>query len=55
MLIRWKGQPQHTDWGTVKRGDEITVPDDVAKPWLRDGDAEEVKHRKAAPKSGEKE
>lgn len=55
MVIKWQGPAQHTDWGVVRPGDVIDtaargIPDEVIGPWLRDGDAVEVKHRKAPVK-----
>ena len=53
MVIKWKGPAQHLDRTLVKPGDvidaaELGIPDAVAKVWIRDGDAVEVKQRKAA-------
>jgi len=58
MVINWKGAAQHTDWGLISPQDVINtaergIPDEVVKVWVRDGDAEEVKQKKTAKKSGE--
>jgi hypothetical protein len=55
MIIKWKGPAQHMDQGLVKPGDVIDAPDDVAKVWIRDGDAEEVKKPRAAKKADAEE
>jgi hypothetical protein len=60
MVIKWKGPAQHTDKGLVRPGEVIDtaergLPDEAAKVWIRDGDAEEVKHNRAARKSGSEE
>jgi len=60
MVIKWKGPAQHLDRVLVNPGDvidtaELGIPDAAAKVWIRDGDAEEVKHRKAAKKDGGEE
>lgn len=57
MVIKWKGPAQHLDRGIARPGDVIDtaergIPDEAAKVWIRDGDAEEVKKTKAAGKSG---
>ena len=53
MVIKWKGPAQHLDRALAKPGDvidtaELGIPDAAAKVWIRDGDAVEVKQRKAA-------
>jgi hypothetical protein len=60
MIIKWKGPAQHTDQGLVSPGDVVDtaergIPDDVAAVWVRDGDAEEMKPKKAAKKNGGEE
>jgi hypothetical protein len=60
MVIKWKGPAQHLDRVLAKPGDvidtaELGIPDEAAKVWIRDGDAAEVKHNRAAKKSGSEE
>ncbi len=56
MMIKWKGPAQHLDRITVKPGDVVDtaalgIPDEAAKVWIRDGDAEEAKAKKTVRKA----
>lgn len=58
MIIKWRGTAQHLDRVLVKPGDvidtaELGIPDEAAKVWVRDGDAEEVKKKPARKTGGE--
>jgi len=60
MIIKWKGPAQHADRRLLSPGDvvdteELGVTEAAAKVWIRDGDAEEAKPKKAAKKNGGEE